>query len=196
MAVLSVAVVHGRRGVELAGGEELLLVHPLVRVVRDLPVPRPRRDYGDAGPGVQERPVRSARARRCSAAPPRSDRGEAAAIARTSGSSFGVSVGGRSSITSSVASKSGSSASRLARMLFEPADELLVGLGRGGADVQGDVGARRDDVDLGLPAVGSEQDRRRKARVARGTGPRRGALPPPAPAPRRRPRTAPPGSRG
>ena len=41
-----------------------------------------------------------------------------------------------------------------------------MGLGRGSADVEGDVGARRDDVELRLPAVGSKQNGRGEARVA------------------------------
>src|ERR671910_197245 len=61
MGFLSVGVVHCRRGVELAGGEEFLFIDPLVCVVWDLTVPGPRRDDRDAGPSMQESAVCRAR---------------------------------------------------------------------------------------------------------------------------------------
>src|SRR5215203_1763186 len=61
MRVLSVAEVHGGSGVELAGGEELVHAHPLVSVVRDLTISRPRGDDGYAGPCAQVRAIRGAR---------------------------------------------------------------------------------------------------------------------------------------
>ena len=54
----------------------------------------------------------------------------------------------------------------LARISSRRSTRSLVGLGRHRADVQGDVGARGDDVDLGLPAVGAHEDGRREARIA------------------------------
>src|SRR5215208_4995743 len=61
MGFLSVVVVHCRRVVELAGGEEFLFIYPLVCVVWDLTVPGPRRDDRDAGPSMQESAVCRAR---------------------------------------------------------------------------------------------------------------------------------------
>ena len=145
MGFLSVGVVHRRCGVEFAGGEKFLFVDTRLLGVGS-PGPRPRRDDGDAGPRMQEGAV--GRAGHPVVSRLLAGQMVALAIALTSGSSFGVSVGGRSSITSSVASKSGSSEPR--DDVFQSLYEISVGLIRHRTDIQGDVGARGDDVDLGL----------------------------------------------
>src|SRR5215212_1096752 len=57
MGFLPVGVVHGRRGVEFAGGEEFVLIDPLVCVVWDLAFPGPRGDDGDASPRAEKSAV-------------------------------------------------------------------------------------------------------------------------------------------
>src|SRR5215210_2847393 len=165
MRVLSVTEVHGASGVELAGGEELVHAHPLVPVVRDLTFPRPRRDDGYARPRAQVGPVRGA---------------GHAVVARLLPCEIQVSCDhrphqrvlhrGLRRRTLLYYFQTGVEVrvlgSELCEAFFEAPDEVLVGLGWGRADVQGDVGARGDDVELGLPAVGPEQDSRGEARVA------------------------------
>src|SRR5215207_2461201 len=165
MGFLSVAEVYGTRGVELAGGEELLHVHPLVLVVWDLTVPGPGRDDRDAGPRAQVSPVGRAGhpvvARLLPGELPvgRRDRPYQRVVHRGLGPrplldhlQLGVEV-------------------RVFRFelreaVFKAQDEFFVGLSGHRADVEGDVCARGDHVDLGLPAIRAHQDRRGEARIA------------------------------
>ena len=180
------------RGVELAGGEELVLVDPLVCVVWDLTVPGPRGDDGDAGPRAEERAVGRAR----DPVVARLLAGQMLVGLRHRADQRLVFRGlGRRAFLYHLQRRV-----EVGVFRFQPRedvsqalDQLFVRLGRNGADIQGDVGARGDHVDLGLPAVGAHEDGRREARSSRGTGPRRGAQSPPSPAPRPRPRTARPG---
>src|SRR5919112_3162564 len=165
MRVLSVAEVHGRSGVELAGHEELVHAHPLVFVVWDLTVPRSRGDDGHAGPRAQIGPVGRTRHAVVTRLLPRE-------VQVSRGHSPHQRVLYRRLrrrtllyyFQTGVEVRVFGSESR--ETLFEAPDQLFVGLGRGSADVEGDVGARRDDVELRLPAVGSEQNGGGEARVA------------------------------
>src|SRR5215217_918989 len=165
MRLLSVTEVHGGRGVELAGREELVHAHPLVFVVWDLTVPRSRGDDGYAGPRAQIGPVGRAwhavvaRLLPCEILVSRGHRPHQRVIHR-----------GLRRRTLLYYFQTGVEVRvfgfEFRETLFEAPDEVFVGLGRGRADVKRDVGARRDDVELWLPAVGSEQDGRGEARVA------------------------------
>src|SRR5215208_7043035 len=115
MGFLSVGVVHRRCGVEFAGGEKFLFIDPLVCVVWDLTVPCTRRNDRDADQRMQEGAV----GRAWHPVVSRLLAGQMVVGFRHRPDQwlvFGVSVGGRSSITSSVASKAGSSEARLAMM--------------------------------------------------------------------------------
>src|SRR5215218_2963936 len=165
MRVLSVTEVHGGSGVELAGSEELVRAHPLVFVVWDLTVPRTRCDDGYAGPRAQIGPV---------------GRAWHAVVAWLLPCEIPVSRGhrphqrvlhrGLRRRTLLYYFQTGVEVRvvgfEFRETLFEAPDDILVGLGRDRADVKRDVGARWDDVELRLPAVGSEQDGRGEARVA------------------------------
>src|SRR5215203_5397229 len=165
MGFLSVGVVQRGRGVELAGGEEFLLIDPLVCVVRDLTVPRSRGDDGDAGPRVQESTVGSA-------GHPIVGRllaGEACVGFRHRADQRLVFGGlGRRALFDHLESsvEVGVFRGQPGEDVFQMRDEFCVGLGWHRADIQGDVGASRDHVDLGFPATGAHEDSRREARTS------------------------------
>src|ERR671911_1428364 len=164
MGFLPVGVVHGGRGVELAGGEELVLVNPLVCVVWHLAYPGPRGDYGDAGPRAEKGAV---------------GRAGHPIVSRLLAGQMVVSPGhradqgfvlrgrGRRAFLYHLERGVEVGVFRLQprENVFQAPDQLFVRLGRHGADVQGYVGARGDHVDLGVPEVGPHEDGRRKARI-------------------------------
>src|SRR5215211_4809899 len=165
MGFLSVSVVHRGRGVELAGGEKFLLIDPLVRVVRDLTVPRSRRDDGDPGPRVQESTVGSAgypivgRLLTCEAGVSFCHRADQRFV-------FGG-LGGRAFFDHQERSlEVGIFRGQSGEDVFQTFDQLPLGLGRHRADIQVDVGAGRDHVDLGFPAIGAQEDSGREARIS------------------------------
>src|SRR5215212_1884102 len=165
MRVLSVAEVHGGGGVELASGEELVHAHPLVCVVRDLTFPRPRRHDRYASPRAQIGAVRRAR----NAVIPRLVPGKVPVSGghRPYQRVLHRGLGRRSLLYHlQLRLEVWIFGPQLLEMLFNAPDDLLVRLGGDRADVQGDVGARGDNVDLGFPAVGAHQDRRGEARIA------------------------------
>src|SRR5215210_4705673 len=164
MGFLSVGVVHRRRGVELAGGEEFLFIDPLVCVVWDLAVPRSRRDDGYACPRMQERAVGRTRypvvgrlfAGEAGVGP--CHRADQRLLLRGFGRRALFDHLERSVEVRVFRDQPGEA-------VFQTRDELSVGLGWHCADIQGDVGARRDHVDLGLAATRSHQDSRCQARI-------------------------------
>src|SRR5215210_4723416 len=165
MGFLSVGVVHRRRGVELAGGEEFLFIDPLVCVVWDLAVPRSRRDDGYACPRMQERAVGRTRypvvgrlfAGEAGVGP--CHRADQRLLLRGFGRRALFDHLERSVEVRVFRGQPGED-------VFQTRDELSVGLGWHCADIQGDVGARRDHVDLGFPAIRAHEDSRREARIS------------------------------
>src|SRR5215212_11963070 len=164
MRLLPVTEVHGGRGVEPAGGEELVHAHPLVFVVRDLTVPRTGGHDGYVRPLVQVRAVRRA--------------GDAVVVRLVPGE---IPVGRPDRPHQGIFHRGLRPRTLLdhvqarvevrvlglefGKELFETPDQVFVRLAGDRADVQGDVGARGDDVDLGLPAIRAHQYRRREARI-------------------------------
>src|SRR5215217_397796 len=164
MRFLSVAEVDGGRGVELAGGEELVHAHPLVFVMRDLTVPRARGDDGDARPRAQVSTVRRAGDAVVAWLVP----GEIP-VSRRHRSHQGIFHRGlgRGTLLDhlQISIEVRVFGLEAGEAFFEAPDEFLVRLAGDGADIQRDVGARGDDVDLGLPAIRAHQYRRREARI-------------------------------
>src|SRR5215211_2314936 len=164
MGVLSVAEVDGGCGVEFAGGEDFVHAHPLVFVVRDLTVPRARGHDGYARPRAQVSTVRRAGDSVVARLVP----GEIP-VGRRHRSHQGTFHGGlgRGTLLDHLQISIEVRVFGLepGEAFFEAPDEFLVRLARDGADIQRDVGARGDDVDLGLPAIRAHQYRRREARI-------------------------------
>src|SRR5215211_3241542 len=164
MRFLSVAEVDGGRGVEFAGGEELVHAHPLVFVVRDLTVPRTRGHNGYARPRAQVSTVRRAGYTVVAWLLP----GEIP-VGRRHRSHQGIfhrGLGRRTLLDHlQISIEVRVFGLEPGEAFFEAPDEFLVRLAGDGADIQRDVGARGDDVDLGLPAIRAHQYRRREARI-------------------------------